>query len=88
MSLFKPLIKDGKLDVAFLPSDKQKDGVNCGLYALAFASVILSGRSPCEYAFKVDEMRNHYVRCLSEGKLLLFPAKTKRITRKERILTI
>ena len=87
-SLFTPLIKDGKLEVTFLPSDKQKDGVNCGLYALAFASVILSRRSPSEYVFKVDEMRDHYVRCLSEEKLLLFPAKTKKITRKERIVTI
>ena len=55
-SIFKPLLKDGKLNVTFLPSDKQKDGVNCGLYALAFASVILDGRSPSGYAFKVDEI--------------------------------
>ena len=88
-SLFKPLLKDEKLNVTFLPSDKHKDGVNRGLYVLAFASVILDGRSPSEYAFKVDEMRNHYVRCLSEGKLLPFLAiKTKMTTRKVRIVTI
>ena len=87
-SLFKPLVKDGKLTVTFLPSDKQRDGVNCGLYALAFASVILDGRSPSEYAFIVDEMRNHYVRCLSESNLLPFPATEKVITQKVRIVTI
>ena len=76
-SLFKPLVKDGKLNVTFLPSDKQKDGVNCGLYALAFACVILDGQSPSEYAFKVDEIRNHFCWCLIEENLLPFPATTK-----------
>ena len=70
-------MKDGKLNVTFLPSDKQKDGVNCGLYALAFACVILDGQSPSEYAFKVDEIRNHFCWCLIEENLLPFPATTK-----------
>ena len=76
-SLFKPLVSDGKLNVTFLPSDKRKEGLNCGLYALEFASLILDGQSPSEYAFKVDEMRNHFLRCLSEESLLPFPATIK-----------
>ena len=70
-SLFKPLVKDGKLNVTFLPSDKQKDGVNCGLL------VILDGQSPSEYAFKIDEMRNDFLQCLSEENLLPFQPTTK-----------
>ena len=73
-SLFKPLVKNKKLQITFLPTDKKKDGVNCGLFALAFASVILDGRSPSDYAFTVNEMRDHYIRCLSECNLLPFPA--------------
>ena len=64
-------MKDGKLNVTFLPSDKQKDGVNYGLL------VILDGQSPSEYAFKIDEMRNDFLRCLSEENLLPFQPTTK-----------
>ena len=87
-SLFKPLVKNKKLQITFLPTGKQKDGVNCGLFALAFASVILDGRSPSDYAFTVNEMRDHYIRCLNECNLLPFPASEKAATRKVRIITI
>ena len=47
------------------------------MYALAFACVILDGQSPSEYAFKVDEIRNHFCWCLIKENLLPFPATTK-----------
>lgn len=87
-SLFKPLMRNEKLKVTILPSDKQKDGVNCGLFALAFASIILDGRSPSDYIFKVDEMRNHYIHCLNECKLLPFPAPERATPGKIRMVTI
>ena len=70
-SLFKPLVKDGKLNDTFLPSDNQKDGVNCGLL------VILDRQSASEYAFKIDKMRNDFLQCLSEENLLPFQPTTK-----------
>ena len=32
-------MKNGKLEVAFLPVDKQTDGFICGLFALGYASI-------------------------------------------------
>ena len=37
-SLYQPLLKNGKLEVTFLPVEKQTDGLNCGLFALVYAS--------------------------------------------------
>ena len=40
-SLYQPLLKNGKLEVTFLPVEKQTKGFNCGLFALAYASILL-----------------------------------------------
>ena len=40
-SLYQPLLKNGKLEVTFLPVEKHTDGFNCGLFALAYASTSL-----------------------------------------------
>ena len=45
-SLFQSLKKNGKLEVTFLPVDKQTNGFNCGLFALGYASILLDGKSP------------------------------------------
>ena len=87
-SLFKPFMSKKKLKVAIVPSDRQKDGVNCGLFALAFASIILDGKSPSHYCFKVDEMRDHYIHCLKESTLYPFPAINKKIRANSRCVTI
>ena len=52
-SLYQPLLKNGKLEVTFLPVEKQTDGFNCGLFALAYASILLDGKSPTNFRFLV-----------------------------------
>ena len=62
-------MKNGKHEVTFLPVDKQTDGFNCGLVALGYASTLLDSKSPVDARFVVNEMRNHFMKCLEEAQL-------------------
>ena len=68
-SLYQPLLKNGKLEVTFLPVEKQIYGFNCGLFALAYASILLDGKSPTDFRFFVKEMRAHHIKCLKDVKV-------------------
>ena len=68
-SLFQPLVKNGKLEVIFLSVDKQTDGFNCGLFTLDYASILLDGKSPVDARFVVNEMCNHFMKCLKDTHL-------------------
>ena len=70
--------KNGKLQVTFLPVEKQTDGHNCGVYAIAFAAEILAGLSPIDSRFAVTRMRYHLIKCLENEKLTPFPKTNKR----------
>ena len=72
-SLYQPLLENGKLEVTFFPVEKQTDEFNCGLFALAYASILLDGKSPTNFRFLVKEMRAHYVKCLKDVTLYPFP---------------
>ena len=78
-SLFQPLVKNGKLEVTFLPIDKQTDGFNCGLFALGYASILLDGKSPVDARFVVNEMCNHFMKCLKDAPLYPFPTFEKAV---------
>ena len=43
-SLYQPLLTNGKLEVTFLPVEKQTNGFNCGLFALVYASILFDGK--------------------------------------------
>ena len=59
-ALYKSLIeKDGKLTITIVPVQTQKDGYNCGLFAIAFAADIVQGISPTESCFQISRMREH-----------------------------
>ena len=68
-SLYQPFIKNGNLDAFFLRVQKQTDSINPGLFALAFTSVLLDGKSPIDASFVVIRMLNHLVKCLTEACL-------------------
>ena len=78
-SLFRPLMKNGKLEVTFLPVDQQTDGFNCGLFALGCASILLDGKSPIDARFVVNEMRNHFMKYLKDAHLYPFPTLEKAV---------
>ena len=78
-SLYKSVVgKNGKLQVTFLPVEKQTDGHNCGVYPIAFAAEILAGLSPIDSHFDVTRMRYHLIKCLENEKLTPFPKTNKR----------
>ena len=52
-SLFQPLVKNGKLEVTFLPDDKQTDGLSCGFFPLGYTSILLDGKSHADARFVV-----------------------------------
>ena len=71
-SLYKHYFSGDEV-ISFLPVQRQPDGYNCGLFAIAFAAEILDGKSPSEAIFSVDEMRGHLISCLETQKLSPFP---------------
>ena len=73
-SFYQPLLKNGKLEVTLLPVEKETDGFNCGLFALAYASILFDGKSPTDFRFLVKEMRTHYIKCLKD--VTLHPLRT------------
>ena len=77
--LYKTVIKEnGKLNVTFLPVQKQADGYNCGLFAVAYAADVLAGTSPIESYYDVQRMRPHLMECLVNKNLSPFPKVHKR----------
>ena len=56
-----------------VPDLQQLDGYNCGLFAIAFASVVLDGKSPGDANFDVAQMRKDVISCLENKHLLPFP---------------
>ena len=66
-------MKNKKLEVTFLPVEKQTNGFNYGLFTLAYASILLDGKSPTDLRFFGKEMRAHYINCLKDVTLHPFP---------------
>ena len=62
-----------------LPVDRQTDGFNCGLFPLGYGSILLNGKSPVDGLFVVNEMRNHFMKCLKDAHLYPFPTLEKTV---------
>ena len=59
--------------LGFLPVQRQQNGYNCGLFAVAFAAEILGSKSPIDAVFNVPQLRDHLIYCLESGTLTPFP---------------
>jgi len=46
---------------------------NCGLFAVAVATAILSGQDPSSMMVKEEEMRPHLCECFEKQLLTMFP---------------
>ena len=68
-----------KLSVTLVPVQKQSNGYNCGLLAIAFATDILNGLSPVDSCFDVSLMRSHLLQCLETEELTVFLKTPKRV---------
>ena len=67
-------------DCVFLniqPVSKQKKGYDCGLYALAFSTILVSGHDPKEFEIIDKELRSHFKNCVENCYVDLFPYDKK-----------
>ena len=57
-----------------MPVQQQSNGVDCGVFAIAFISYVLSHyKSPIDAKFNTSKMRSHLLHCLLEIKVTEFP---------------
>ena len=62
---------------SFRQCQQQAGSDDCGMFAIAFASVLAAGDHPSAYLFNQKEMRQHRHTCISLGKWSSFPNKKK-----------
>ena len=55
---------------------QQGNGVDCGVYAIAFATSLAYGGNPEKESYDEKKIRPHLVECLKIGKLTVFPTIT------------
>ena len=67
------------MSVTIVPVQKQSDGYNSGMFAIAFATDVLNGLSAVDSCFDVSLMPRHQLQCLETEKLTVFPKTPKRI---------
>ena len=73
-SLYKHVVGEyERVNPTFLTVQKQPDGFNCGVFAIAFAAEILDGCSPMDAVFDVGQMRRNLMTCLQQETLTPFP---------------
>ena len=67
---------------------KQTNSVDCGIFALAFATSLLNGINPEEETYSVADLRPHLVDCLQFGKMTKFPIMTRTVFPRVRSMTV
>jgi len=70
---------DDSIHFITMPVHQQSNGVDCGVFAIAFAVALAHGKDPTLLAFEESLMRSHLLECLEDKKVRLFPTKDKRI---------
>lgn len=63
--------------VRFISVQMQSGASDCGLFALAFAVALCSGKDPHKCSFQQDQMRHHLATCFENGELTEFQAEDK-----------
>ena len=57
---------------------QQENNVDCGVYAVAFATHQAYGVSPIGVVFDLSKMREHLIECLESNKMTMFPTIARR----------
>lgn len=57
---------------------QQDNGVDCGVFAIAYATTLALGEDPIQQVYSTTEMRSHLRNIFETRKLSLFPAKKRR----------
>lgn len=70
--LFFDPAKDNPTIKVFL-YQKQEGGNDCGLFAIAAATAIANGHDPSKMKFQQGSMRPHFISCIKNNRLQMFP---------------
>ena len=70
----EPVIRINRASV-----QQQTNGVDCGLFAIAFLTEICFSKDPREAEFNEKKMRRHLLSCFRSGLMLRFPSTSKRV---------
>lgn len=87
-SFLRPKQKQLVIDVANV--QRQHNGVDCGVFAIAYATELAHGQDPvrCQWATHDRSMRKHLLKCLEDKKVTPFPLeKERRTTLSSRVRT-
>ena len=67
-----------KITLKFVDVQMQSGTYDCWLFAVAFATALVLGEKPGQFLFDQAGMRRHLCRCLTNGKMTMFPIKKER----------
>uniref|UniRef100_A0A7M5V3E3 Ubiquitin-like protease family profile domain-containing protein n=1 Tax=Clytia hemisphaerica TaxID=252671 RepID=A0A7M5V3E3_9CNID len=70
---YKNFMKDGQLKVQYKPVSKQAGSTDCGIFVIAYAFDIASGRSPEKIIYNQFTMRAHLSTCINRRSFSHFP---------------
>ena len=79
-----------ELKVRFISVQKQRNGVDCGIFVLALITYLMqTERYPTTVAFDQIKMRHHFLRSLAVNRLESFPEQTCEVRRcNEKVINI
>ena len=81
------MCKRGYLEILSAGVQQQKNAVDCGVFAIAYATDVAFGIMPAESSYDVATMRLHLLRCLEQGEMKPFPSTLKRVKRCRQIMS-
>ena len=72
------LAVDDKIRVKVKPVQQQHNSFDCGVFSVAFMVDVLHDGKPIGQGYDVDQMRQHLLSCVENGKFSPFP-KVKKV---------
>ena len=67
------LMAQSFIGINTLPVQQQKNGSDCGVFAIVIATCIVYRIKPEEVSFDIPKMRPHLVECLRSNTIVPFP---------------
>ena len=74
---YRTAVKDRNLEVEMPSTQIQQGGVDCGLFAIAFACELAFGNDPSTISYDQSQMRKHLLSCLQKRFFTPFPRQSK-----------
>ena len=71
---------NSELEVKIKPVQQRGNSVDCGPFAIAFATSLAHNQDPCKIAFDQQQLHSHLLRCLHSGKMTPLPQLCNRET--------